>query len=211
MQLKTWVAPVTLLFSLATVLTLLIALVAGVSGLSASQVPLSFNTCALPCVMGIIPGQTSYSHALRIIESTIPPEQIIDNGYFWINDVDGTRIEITVHGTGDFILSIELLAYPEGDVTSLGNLFAAGYTPQRVFRARGLDIVSLAIILGENEQVIGIISATGSVNPFSPVERLIISGQIVDDHNLYTISPLIQYYYEISWLGFAPIESYLDA
>src|SRR5690348_10112125 len=82
---------------------------------SQRDIYLNGSTCALPCVFGITAGETNYSDALAIVNSTFPKEQI---GYlgsdFWFEQKDKTQVNGFLHlalpNATHYVTSIELRA-----------------------------------------------------------------------------------------------------
>lgn len=78
--------------------------------------------CHLPCVWNIVPGETSMDEAIHIIETTVPPEQIVYSGLFWITDADGSQIYIEVSQSvsriGNYVRQIAVNSYIDGEIAT---------------------------------------------------------------------------------------------
>ncbi len=183
---------------------------------SPEQVVLPFNTCPLPCFMGIVPGETTFSEAYEIIESTIPSSQLIWEGYFWIRDDEGTTLYVTIERTdpraGSYVKSINISSHSVSQVVNLGSIISSGYSPQRVFRNRthGPNALNLLIVFGADMNLMAQVCAIGAVSPNSSVCDLTIAAPQDKDWVLQDIQVTQHYDYEISWLGFDSRENYLE-
>ncbi|MBC6952415.1 hypothetical protein DWB58_31270 [candidate division KSB1 bacterium] len=184
---------------------------AGGSDTQAKDLNLEFNPegCELPCVWGITPGQTEINEALDIVTSTVPDEQIGGPiGTFWIRDSNENQVFIELHQSGpqnvELVSQITVLMPYGGNLGTLGDFLGAGYHPSQVFR--------------------------GDINPPNEVNLLITfdqDGLVVEIHDtqispksfvttLYVLDPdlsailVVKDLPEISWIGFAPAEDYLN-
>jgi hypothetical protein len=200
--------------------TALIILITGLSrGNSIEAQVLSFNTCLLPCIFGIIPGETLYADAVEIIVSTVPINQIVGYGMFEVRANDGTPIKVTLWsqapGLGDSVQTIKLSAATSGgQVTTLGNLLAAGYSPHRVFlnnRTGGTNSAKLLAVFDEYMQIGAVLSADVVVSPDTPIETLLVTAQQETPQLMSDFAGLHYFDYEVGWLGFASVNRYRNA
>lgn len=176
---------------------------------------LAFNpeNCELPCVWGITPGQTEISEALDIIASTVPDEQIDPAGTFWILDSGENQIFIELHQSGpqnvDFVSQITVSTPYSGSVATLGDFLDNGYQPTQVFRGNvnPLGGINLLIAFDRNDIVVGLYDT--QISPESPITILYSLDPDLSESLLGTILT-VKNFQEISWIGFASVEDYLD-
>jgi hypothetical protein len=177
---------------------------------------LEFNPegCELPCVWGIIPGQTKINEALDIIASTVPDEQIGGPiGTFWIHDSNENQVFVELHQSGpqnvELVSQVTVWTPYGGNLGTLGDFLDAGYHPIQAFRG---DInppgeVNLLIALNQDGLVVGIHDA--QISPASPVTTLYALDPDLSTNLLGTLL-MVKNYHEIFWIGFASAEDYLD-
>ncbi|MBN2305972.1 MAG: hypothetical protein JXQ72_15935 [Anaerolineae bacterium] len=181
-------------------------------GLFALETP----DCALPCFLGIVPGQTD-KHEVAAIASayaSISPNTASD--FFDIqSETGGIHVEYTAADPrlGSYVSSIRLIAKEPGMLTTLGALLDRGYTPQQVFRYRvvGPNAIVLVIVFTGDAHLIATVSGDGEIGPDSVIDILTIAAE----QEVETV--LSDKYYrlfndwqasEIPWLGYASIENY---
>lgn len=170
--------------------------------------------CYLPCVWNIVPGETSMDEAIHIIETTVPPEQIVYSGLFWITDADGSQIFIEVKQSdprmGIYVKQIEVNGYIDGEIATLGEFLDAGYVPSRVFRNKvnGPGGVSLFILFDDAQTAVAIFDDFISAD--TPIMDLVVIAENEDEY-LLGYRPFQEFFkYEISWIGYASAQEYLD-
>lgn len=169
--------------------------------------------CTLPCVLGITPGITSFDDALRVIDQTIPPQQIVSAGSFWIKTDQGTRIDILLQRTdpreGDYVVEIQLSS--DDRITTLGTLLRSYGEPSTVFRGRvaGPNSVRLLITF-EKEPILAVIVGDHHVNAQSPVILILAVASNKEDRawKLYDLRVQSHFDDEIEWLGYASVDDY---
>jgi hypothetical protein len=203
------------------VLGLLIILVIWFSGMLASSesqsnqlLAFSPDNCSLPCVMGVVPGETSWEQALLTVSSLVPSNQMINEQEFGVRDpITGSQLFITLQRedprVGDFAKSIELRTRGSSSITTLGVLLDKGYTPDRVFRARvsGPNTVPLLLTFKNTSHLVVFITGYGEVNRESPVDVLVVLAE----QSQYVLRDIIMtrhFENEIDWIGFASVEKY---
>lgn len=169
--------------------------------------------CHLPCVWNIIPGETSMDEAIHIIETTVPPEQIVYSGLFWITDADGSQIFIEVKQSdprmGIYVKQIEVNGYIDGEIATLGEFLDAGYIPDQVFRNKvnGPRGVSLFILFDDGQTAVAIFDDFISAD--TPIMDLVVIAENEDEYLLGYRPFQESFKYEISWIGFASAQDYL--
>jgi hypothetical protein len=176
---------------------------------------LEFNpeSCKLPCVLGITPGQTEINEALDIISSTIPNEQIGPIGTFWIYDRNENQVFVELHQSGpqhiEFVSQITLLTPYSGNLGTLGDFLGARYHPSQVFRGNVNPPggVNLLIAFGQGALVIGLYDIQ-----ISPTSSVTILYSLDPSFSTDLLNDIIVkgHFHEISWIGFAPAEDYLN-
>ncbi len=176
------------------------------------------SDCALPCIFDITIGKTDFSSVANNITSQIPTNQIIEKyeryWNFWIYGTDHNKTYVTIKSIFPFpsnsITSIELSNQGQGRVISLGDMIDAGFKPTKVFRNRvsGPNSVNLLITFGKDEQIIGEVSASNSLNAQSPISDLYLANQQYSELLLDDIRAIRHYDYEIKWLGYASVDIY---
>jgi hypothetical protein len=172
--------------------------------------------CALPCFIGVMPGETTYTEAIRLLRAIVPKDHFVDEAGFWLDREDGSRINGRLNTTisaGDYIGSIELSTWGEGQITSLGDMLDADYEPVKVFRHRsnGPNTVNLLVIFGNDMQIAANVIGTQKLDRNSPIEYMVLFGYQDRKFRLTDLRVIQHYDYEISWLGFVSVENYLDA
>ena len=166
----------------------------------------------LPCILGIVPGETDFTSALQELAS-IGTQQGIE---FKTATEGGTTLFAEVKGTdprsGRYVSQLLIYALYPNKVTTLGDILNAGYRPVRVFRRRvnGPGGVSLLIVFGEDQTIIADISGYDSVNADSPVRSLTVIAKVDQEWRLGDILMVEHWDYEINWLGFASADAYLS-
>ena len=177
-----------------------------------------FGDCALPCVLGITPGQTEYSKALEMI-TTLPQVRLSDiGGDYWIEGRNNNRIYLRIRrvlpNKDNTVSTVELSTYSSEPIVTIGELINSGLIPIKVFRNRvsgGPNTENLLLVLGENQQVLAVVVATGSLNANSPITDLILVTAQNRGWMLDNIRMIWHFDDEIAWLGFVPIDDYLSA
>jgi hypothetical protein len=90
----------------------------------------------------------------------------------------------------------------------------SGLTPVKVFRNRvsgGPNTANLLLVLGEKQQILAWVVATGSLNANSPITDLIMVNSQESGWILVEIRMIWHFDDEIAWLDFAPVDDYLTA
>lgn len=171
--------------------------------------------CHLPCVWNIVPGETSMDEAIHIIETTVPPEQIVYSGLFWITDADGSQIYIEVSQSvsriGNYVRQIAVNSYIDGEIATLGEFLDAGYVPSQVFRNKvnGPGGVSLFILFDDNRTAVGVFDDFISAD--TPIMNLVIIAENEEEYLLGGNRLFQEFFtYELSWIGYASAQEYLD-
>jgi hypothetical protein len=179
----------------------------------------SFNPpgCILPCIAGVIPGKTDISQAAAIINSVLPNKLyfISDSGLSFQESPNGHEVHLDFDGIdpreGRYVKQIQASTDGKSKLTTLGAMITAGFVPTRVFRSKvsGPDSINLLIVFGTDQQIIAYVGATKRVSPDTPIENLITTAKeswILDDVRMTS-----HFEDEITWLGFAPIDTYWNA
>ncbi len=182
------------------------------------EVFISKSKCSLPCLFDITAGTTNYLQAAENIKNYVPEDQITENGErtsnLWIYGEDRTKIFVVVKQVfpSDTVTIIELSTHGQGKITSIGDMISAGYKPMRVFRNRiqGPNTVNLLITFGENEEIIGVVSGSYSVNADSPIDNLFLVDSNYLQWILDDIRTIRNYDFEITWLGYASVDAYIN-
>lgn len=183
---------------------------------------ISFNPsgCFLPCVLNIYPGRTELSEVFNTLNTYLPHNQVSrrselrfdvsininDNQFFVAFDGVDSRL-----GTKVEQIDISLLTN-KGSIITLGDLINAGYVPEKVFRNRvsgGPNTANLLVVF--DNQIVSRLLATNQINSQTPIVELTLISQQEYSLLLQRILDDWNFDYEISWLGFAPIENYLSA
>ncbi|KAB2860936.1 MAG: hypothetical protein F9K46_09170 [Anaerolineae bacterium] len=152
--------------------------------------------------------------AIHIIETTVPPEQIVYSGLFWITDADGSQIFIEVKQSdprmGIYVKQIEVNGYIDGEIATLGEFLDAGYVPSRVFRNKvnGPGGVSLFILFDDAQTAVAIFDDFISAD--TPIMDLVVIAENEDEYLLGYRTFQEFFKYEISWIGYASAQEYLD-
>jgi hypothetical protein len=177
---------------------------------------LAFNpsNCFLPCVMGVVPGETGWSQTLQIVSSLIPTEQIINQQEFWVKDPKtGSSVFISLQReapyAGDFAKLIELRTDSPNQITSLGVLLDEGYIPSKVFRARtsGPNVIALLLTFENHPELVVVVIGINEVNASSPIRDLFVLAK-QSEYVLEDIRAQGHFEDEITWMGFASVNEY---
>ena len=186
-----------------------------INNISTDDFNLSFNPegCELPCVWGITPGETRFTDALDIIESEEPDGQVGEQTMFWMLDEDDNEIYFEIKQNdprlGFTVSQIRVWTPYEGQIATLGDFLNGGYTPVRTFmgKVNGPGGVSLLLVLDSNSLVIGL--HDDPVSADSPIIELF---SLDPETNEVLLADTISMgkYLEISWIGYAPADDYLN-
>lgn len=188
----------------------------GNSDIQAKDFNLEFNPegCELPCVWGITPGQTEINEALDIITSTVPDEQIGGPiGTFWIRDSNENQVFIELHQSGpqnvELVSQITVLMPYGGNLGTLGDFLGVGYYPTQVFRGNvnALGGVNLLIAFDRDGLAAGLYDT--QISSASPV-TILYSLDPSSSNDLLSFILVKGHYHEISWIGFASADDYLN-
>jgi hypothetical protein len=180
---------------------------------------LAFNPpdCILPCMVGISPGETDFSSAFGALASqSVKQGEHVQGAWFELNPTNSNSVYAAIRQTdprlGHYVSQIYLYTLYPDKLTTLGEMLNAGYLPVRVFRHRvkGPRSVSLLVVIGEDQRIAAEVSDTVALNADSPVSALIVFSKEDREWRLGDILNSQHWDYEIDWLGFAPIEAYLN-
>lgn len=205
---------------MAVIATALSLLIGGVIALGDVLPPaasfIARNPCALPCVYGVTPGETSADQARLIIQE-------LSGGTFSDSPMDGgslvfqlERDEISVFGmmalnvpAATLISAVSLLPSDPGDLGSLGDLMAAGLNPTHVYRSCDTTIPLMLIAFGEDSRVVAEMSLGKRLHPATPLTfvRVYPAGGDALAESLLSFGCTV----ELGWRGFAARGAYLDA
>ncbi len=173
--------------------------------------------CFLPCVAGVIAGDTDFQRVETIIQSQVPNAKRINESEFWVSqeNTDG-RLLLSVQSgdprDGHYVHRIDLNTMDRSGITitTLGELFDAGFVPIQVFRSRvsGPNTVNLLLVLGEKRQIIARIAPTGKVEPTTSVISLSVLAPQNREDLLGDIRAIGHWDYEIKWDGYGSIDRY---
>jgi hypothetical protein len=188
-------------------------------GRSRQKLILPFNPpdCFLPCMLGIVPGETGFNAAFQQLASTgADPGSHTHGIMFDMKARDGNTYFVVMRGSdprlGRYVS--QLIVYPlwHDKVTTLGEILGTGYIPVRVFRNRinGPGVVSLLLVFGEDQRIAAEVTGYGSVNSDSPVRSLIVFAKEDRNWRLGDYLMIGHWDHEIEWRGFAPMEAYLN-
>lgn len=180
---------------------------------------LETSDCALPCLLGITPGETATQQALEIASNYASATPGAVSGNFDIECEAGQCIHVELWASdprqGDYVRGIVLIADRPGKLTTVSEMLDRGYVPQRVFRrdASGPDSVGLVVLFTGDTNIIADVVGIGAVAPNSQIPYLIIVAEQDLDRTLEEIRVKghLDDDNEISWLGFASVQDYYDA
>ncbi len=188
-------------------------------GKSRQQLVLPFNPpdCVLPCILGIVPGETDITSALQDLTATgAIPGSHTHGTSFEVKAMNGSTFYAVLRGTdprlGRYVSQLIVYSLWPDKVTTLGEILDAGFTPVRVFRNRtnSPSIVNLLLVFGEDERIVAQVTGFGSISAESPVFSLTVLAKEDRDWRLGDILMIQHWDYEIEWKGFAPMEAYLN-
>ncbi len=174
------------------------------------------NSCVLPCVYGITPGETEVEQARLIVEQ-------LSGGTFSDSPMDGgslvfqfQRDDLAVFGmmalnipSATLISAVSLLPGDPGDLGTLGDLMAAELHPTHVYRSCDTTIPTMLIAFGEDTRVVAEMLLGRGLHPETPLTFLRVYPEGGDplSESLLSFGCTI----EIGWRGFVPRARYLDA
>jgi len=184
-----------------------------------SPSPASFithNPCALPCVYGVTPGETSVEQARNVVEQ-------LSGGSFSNSPMDGGSLVFQVE-QGDVALfgmmslnvpentmisAVGLLPVEESDLGRLGDLMAAGLRPTRIYRSCDTTIPLMLIAFGDDSRIVAEMPLRDHLRPETPISFMRIymdEGDSLSEARLSFGCTV-----ETGWRGFAPSRAYLSA
>jgi hypothetical protein len=174
------------------------------------------NPCALPCVYGITPGETSTEQARLIVEQ-------LSGGTFSDSPMDGGSLvfqlqndEIAVFGmmslnvpAATLISAVSLLPGNPGDLGTLGDLMASGLHPAHVYRSCDTTIPTMLVAFGDDSRVVAEMPLGRGLHPETPLTflRIYPAGGDPLAESLLSFGCTV----EIGWRGFVARAAYLDA
>jgi hypothetical protein len=180
---------------------------------------LSFNPpdCFLPCVLGIVPGKTDFYSAFQVLASTSVAHGSHTYGSdFELKAANSGTFDIVVRPTdpraGHYVSQLFLYTLYPNKFATLGDMLNAGYRPVRVFRSRinGPGGISLLIVFGEDQTIAADVEGFESVNAESPIRYIHVFAREDQGSPLEDVLMIEHWDYEIDWLGYAPIDAYLN-
>ncbi len=169
------------------------------------------NPCKLPCVYGLIPGETERTAALAIAER-------IAAGHVIYSLDSQSGMSMRIHTEAGVVLGMVTLDLPnstlvralgfspapetKGSLGSLGDLLAAGLQPTRVYRSCDTTIPRMLIAFSDQPQVIAELRLAEHLRPETPVTflRVFASSDTTLSEALTSFGCAV----ETGWRGFAP-------
>jgi|FLYN01.1.fsa_nt_gi hypothetical protein len=205
---------------LIALLTIFFAALIGLSLWLGSNLPpgrsvMARNSCPLPCIFDIVPGQTNLGGALEILERLAPDNHRLAYGHsllFRMRD-DNNRVvrgELMLVPRGLIVGAARIsTAGSKAYLWRLGDLLAAGLQPSQVFRSCNTAVPRLLLDFGSNIEVIVELSRMDSLRPETPLTLIHVS--MTDANTIYHARADFGCRVETGWLGFARRWVYLQA
>jgi hypothetical protein len=174
------------------------------------------NTCTLPCVYGVTPGETDVEQARVIVEH-------LSDGTFSDSPLDGGSLVFQMERdnfsvfammaldipASTRIRSIGLIPREAGDVGRLGDIMAAGLSPTYVYRTCDPTIPLMLIGFGTESRVVAEFALPPRLRPETPITFL----RTYHDKGNTLGEAMISFgcLVETGWHGFVPRWVYLAA
>lgn len=209
---KIWLVITSALFM---VLTVCIALTQLLSPDTMQILPFNPPRCYLPCILGITPGVTALDESLNILAKFGPTEYeaypIMQDGiniyaspFFLENYYRAPKVSI---------MYLNATNSDSGKITTFGQLLRSGHTVNRVFRhnINGPNMIFLLTTFDPQEQIFVTVIGSGSLSPSSPINQIFASAIRDVSNNLDEVTSQQHFTDQIPWLGFASVDSYLNA
>lgn len=180
---------------------------------SISEQPLTSNPCAFPCMLGIVPGQTTREDAIQILLSIGLTPDAGQNMFVRTASPPTDEVEtlyiVQLQSNADNQVSwLRLIAGSNSELSYLGDLLSKGEHPVRLFRAcTGMFPFRMMMVFGEYQQVIVELLIDSEISPFTPI--LLVDSSEPGTRSVFDARASFGCSVEVRWRGFAPLWRYM--